>query len=67
MSFKAAIFLFLVPTFALACPYCAGSDGSKDKYTVLFLSIFIVGCYIPFLIIWRKMRKFKALKAEIDQ
>ncbi|MBT3981341.1 MAG: hypothetical protein HOE90_08300 [Bacteriovoracaceae bacterium] len=48
--------------FAMACPYCAGSNpDARDKYTVFILLIFIVACYVPLAMLFNLMRKNRAL------
>lgn len=47
----------------LACPYCAGSDQSgKDSNTTLILGLFIIAIYIPYFIIFRMIKKHRALR-----
>jgi hypothetical protein len=47
----------------LACPYCVGADQSgKDSNTTLILSLFILSLYIPYIIIYRMIKKHKALR-----
>lgn len=50
----------------LACPYCAGStqDG-RDSNTTLVLGIFILAIYIPYIIIYRLIKKHDALRAQM--
>jgi hypothetical protein len=51
----------------LACPYCAGStQGGKDSNTTLILSLFILAIYIPFFIIYRLIKKHRALREAHD-
>lgn len=51
----------------LACPYCVGtSQGGKDSNTTMILAGFILAIYIPYLIIYRLIKKQKALKAAHD-
>ena len=59
--------VFLVSLFfvqnLLACPYCAGSDQSgKDSNTTLILGLFIIAIYIPYFIIFRMIKKHRALR-----
>lgn len=59
-------FLFLSLFFVsdlLACPYCVGdSQGGKDSNTTLILSLFVLSLYIPYFIIYRLIKKHRALK-----
>lgn len=56
------ISLFFVSDL-LACPYCTGStQGGKDSNTTLVLGLFILSIYIPFFIIYRMIKKHRALK-----
>ncbi|MFA5583116.1 MAG: hypothetical protein WDA09_02790 [Bacteriovoracaceae bacterium] len=50
----------------LACPYCVGStqDG-KDSNTTLVLGIFILAIYIPYIIIYRLIKKHDAFRAQM--
>jgi F0F1-type ATP synthase membrane subunit a len=58
--------LFFV-TDLLACPYCAGSTQSgKDTNTTLVLALFILATYIPYTIIYRLIKKHRALKEAHD-
>lgn len=58
--------LFFV-TDLLACPYCAGSTQSgKDSNTTLILGLFILAIYIPFYLIYRMIKKHRALKEAYD-
>lgn len=51
----------------LACPYCAGStQGGKDSNVTLVLALFIVSTYIPYYIIYRLIKKHRALKEAHD-
>ncbi|WPU63811.1 hypothetical protein [Peredibacter starrii] len=51
----------------LACPYCAGStQGGKDSNTTLILALFILAIYIPYFIIYRLIKKQRALKEAHD-
>jgi hypothetical protein len=59
--------VFLVSLFfvqnLLACPYCVGSDQSgKDSNTTLILGLFILAIYIPYFIIFRLIKKHRALR-----
>jgi len=53
----------LFVTDLLACPYCTGStqDG-KDSNTTLVLGVFILAIYIPYYLIFRMIKKHRALK-----
>jgi hypothetical protein len=54
-------------TDLLACPYCVGdSQGGKDSNTTLILSLFILAIYIPYFIIYRMIKKHRALKDAHD-
>jgi len=51
-------------TGLLACPYCVGnSQGGKDSNTTLILALFILAIYIPYYLIYRMIKKHKALAA----
>jgi hypothetical protein len=51
----------------LACPYCAGSTQSgKDSNTTLILALFILAIYIPYYLIYRMIKKHRALKEAYD-
>lgn len=59
--------LWLYSTCVMACPNCAGSTNSKDKYTVLILALFIIFTYIPFSILFKlatKRKKFLEQQAK---
>ena len=57
-----ALVLILNSSLALACPYCVGStQGGKDMNTTWILAGFILAIYIPYLIIYRLIKKQKAL------
>ncbi len=59
--FVFALSLFFV-TDLLACPYCVGnSQGGKDSNTTLVLAIFILAIYIPYYLIYRLIKKHRAL------
>jgi len=66
---KISFFLFSLffVSDLLACPYCAGSmqDG-KDSNTTLVLSLFIIAIYIPFWMIYRLVKKHRALEQSND-
>lgn len=58
--------LFFV-TDLLACPYCVGnSQGGKDSNTTLILVLFILAIYIPYYLIFRLIKKHRALKEAHD-
>lgn len=58
--------LFFV-TDLLACPYCTGStQGGKDSNTTLILALFILAIYIPYYLIFRMIKKHRALKEAHD-
>ncbi|MGE3608232.1 MAG: hypothetical protein AB7I27_01495 [Bacteriovoracaceae bacterium] len=65
LSFFLISFLFV--TNLLACPYCAGnSQSGKDSNTTLILGLFILAIYIPYLIIYRMIKKHNAIKESHD-
>jgi hypothetical protein len=48
----------------LACPYCVGNtQGGKDSNTTLILALFILAIYIPYYLIFRMIKKHRALVA----
>lgn len=52
----------------LACPYCAGStQGGKDSNTTLVLALFIACTYVPYYIIFRLIKKHRALNHAISE
>lgn len=64
--------VFLVSLFfsttLLACPYCAGSSQSgKDSNTTLVLALFILAIYIPYYLIFRMIKKQKALALAVKE
>lgn len=60
-------FSLLFVTDLLACPYCAGStQGGKDSNTTLVLALFILAIYIPYYLIFRLIKKQRALKEAHD-
>lgn len=62
-----ALGFILNSSLALACPYCVGtSQGGKDSNTTAILAGFILAIYIPYVVIYRLIRKQKALKAAHD-
>ena len=67
---KKLSFLFLSLFFVtdlLACPYCTGStQGGKDSNTTLILGLFILAIYIPYFLIYRMIKKHRALKEAYD-
>lgn len=53
----------LFVTDLLACPYCTGStQGGKDSNTTIVLGVFILAIYIPYFVIYRMIKKHRALK-----
>lgn len=61
-----SISLFFVSDL-LACPYCVGdSQGGKDSNTTLILALFILAIYIPYYLIFRLIKKHRALKEAHD-
>lgn len=64
---SAILFSFLLVSDLLACPYCAGNDqGGKDSNTTLVLGIFILAIYIPYYLIYRLIKKNRALREAHD-
>lgn len=64
-----ALFLlnFLFLSDLLACPYCVGdSQSGKDSNTTLVLACFIIAIYIPYLLIYRLIKKQRAFKEAHD-
>lgn len=57
---------FLFVNDLLACPYCVGStqDG-RDTNTTLVLGLFILAIYIPYIIIYRLIKKHDAFRAQV--
>ena len=56
------ICLFFV-TDLFACPYCVGtSQDGKDSNTTLILGLFILSIYIPYYLIFRLIKKHRALR-----
>lgn len=65
LSFALLTLLFV--NDLLACPYCTGStQGGKDSNTTLILSLFIVAIYVPYFLIYRMIKKHRALKEAHD-
>lgn len=63
---KALVFTYalIFATDLLACPYCAGNTQSgKDSNTTLILALFILAIYIPYYLIYRMIKKHRALAA----
>lgn len=59
---------FFVTSNLLACPYCAGStQGGKDSNTTLVLALFILTIYIPYYLIYRMIKKQRALAAALNE
>ena len=51
----------------LAWPYCVGdSQSGKDSNTTLILVLFILATYFPYIIIYRLIKKQRALKEAHD-
>lgn len=68
MNLLFKIFLtFMVSSTVWACPNCAGSPSSFDKYTVYILAGFIVLTYIPFYIIFKMANKNKDKNQAIEK
>lgn len=62
-----ALILFMISGTLLACPYCAGnSQGGKDSNTTVILALFILAIYVPYIIIFRLIKKHRALKEAHD-
>jgi hypothetical protein len=66
------IYVFVLSLFAtsnlLACPYCAGStQGGKDSNVTLILALFILAIYIPYYLIFRMIKKHRALAAALKE
>jgi len=53
------IYFLLGPSLSWACPACAGSTKEDKTYTVIILGIFILLCYIPYMLIYRLIVKNK--------
>jgi hypothetical protein len=67
MKTSVVLFALLMTENLLACPYCAGSTQSgKDSNTTLILSLFILAIYIPYFIIFRLIKKHRALREAHD-
>lgn len=65
--FSFFILSFLFVSNLLACPYCVGdSQGGKDSNTTLILCLFILAIYIPYLIIYRLIKKQQSFKDTHD-
>lgn len=61
--FSLVLISFFLVSDLLACPYCAGnSQSGRDSNTTLILALFILAIYIPFFIIYRMIKKHRALK-----
>lgn len=68
---KKAILSVLISFFfmadLIACPYCVGSSQSgKDSNTTLILVLFILAIYIPYFILYRMIKKHRAMKEVHD-
>lgn len=58
---------FLFVSNLLACPYCVGTtQGGKDSNTTIILGLFILSIYIPYLIIYRLIKKQRALAPQLE-
>lgn len=58
MKYLAYLFCFFIQLPVLACPYCSGSENSRDKYTYIILGIFILLTYIPLSVLFKTARKY---------
>jgi hypothetical protein len=58
-----SVFFLLTPLSSLmACPMCAGSTtADKNQLTAWILVVFIVLVYIPFVVIFRCIKKYSHL------
>jgi hypothetical protein len=66
-TFVLTFSLFFVSDL-LACPYCVGnSQGGKDSNTTLILALFILAIYIPYYLIYRMIKKHRALAAAMNE
>ena len=54
------LFVMILSSSALfACPMCGGAgEVEKDQYTTFVLAGFILMTYIPYLVIFRLIKKF---------
>ena len=53
---------------SFACPYCVGStQGGQDQNTTLILAIFIFAIYIPYIVIYRLIKKQRAYTAMMEE
>ncbi len=67
MKYVFALALFLISSGLLACPYCVGnSQGGKDSNTTVILALFILAIYVPYIIIYRLIKKHRAFKEAHD-
>lgn len=67
MKIGLTLFLVFISSQLLACPYCAGNgQAGKDMNTTLILGLFILAIYIPYYIIFRMIKKHRALKEAHD-
>lgn len=58
----------LVSNNLLACPYCQGNtQGGKDSNTTLVLALFILAIYIPYYLIYRMIKKHRALARALNE
>ena len=55
---KTALFTILFPTLTWACPMCT-ANSNKDQYTVPILAGFILLTFIPYIIIFRLIKKYR--------
>lgn len=54
------LFLLLLPVSSWACPYCLGTDDSaKATSIIIVLAIFIAAIYIPYVLIFRMIIKYR--------
>ena len=67
-KFAVLTFCLFFVTDLLACPYCAGNtQGGKDSNTTLVLALFILAIYIPYYLIYRLIKKQRALALTLEQ
>jgi len=58
MKILATILFLLISETVFACPMCSGSmDNPKDRITTYVLIGFILFLYIPYIVIYRAIKK----------